>query len=73
MQEKEATASKKRGVEDLDFYIGDECMKPNTKIGDPKVPRPGYSVKYPLRSSNFDIIYHIPHVFLSSIHPARAE
>jgi len=37
-----------RGVEDLDFYIGDECMKP-TAPGEQKIPRPGYAVKYPLR------------------------
>jgi len=48
-RDKEVVSAKKTGVEDLDFFIGDECMKPNTKIGEQKVPRPGYGIKYPLR------------------------
>lgn len=54
VKDKEVVASKQRGVEDLDFFIGDECMKPNTKIGEPKVPRPGYAIKYPLRHGMVD-------------------
>eukprot|EP00037_Helgoeca_nana_P031968 m.411468 g.411468 ORF g.411468 m.411468 type:complete len:423 (+) comp28667_c0_seq1:75-1343(+) len=46
--EKEKVANRKRGVEDLDFFIGDECNKPAAP-GEQKIARPGYAVKYPLR------------------------
>lgn len=53
-REKEEVSSKRKGVEDLDFYIGDECMKPNTKKGEQKVPRPGYGIRYPLKHGVVD-------------------
>ena len=43
-----------QGVADLDFFIGDECSRPQENPTMPRQARPGYSTKYPVRHGIVD-------------------
>lgn len=54
VKESKSASKHVAGIDDLDFYIGDDCMKPETDPSAPKQVVPGYSLKYPLRHGMVD-------------------